>query len=229
MTNADLMALLAETTLSMSAAIGIVLLVRRPLRRWFGAGIGYSAWVLVPVSILAVHLPAKALTVLPAGAMGDAFVVQVTASTEVMATDAGSWIVAAWMAGMLAMALRLAFQQRAFLRSLGELRPREDGAFQAGSIAGLPAVVGLLRPRTVLPADFDLRYTDEQRTLLRMHELEHVARGDLWANALVAALRCVSWFNPLVHLAARWFRHDQELACDQRVLSHRPRSRRAYG
>ena len=128
---------------------------------------------------------------------------------------------------MLAMALRLAFQQRAFLRSLGELRPREDGAFQAGSIAGLPAVVGLLRPRTVLPADFDLRYTGEQRTLLRMHELEHVARGDLWANALVAALRCVSWFNPLVHLAARWFRHDQELACDQRVLSHRPRSRRA--
>ena len=229
MTSADLMPLLVETTLSMSAAIGIVLLVRRPLRRWFGAGIGYSAWVLVPVSILAVHLPAKALTVLPAGAMGDAFVVQVTASTEVMATDAGSWIVAAWMAGMLAMALRLAFQQRAFLRSLGELRPREDGAFQAGSIAGLPAVVGLLRPRTVLPADFDLRYTDEQRTLLRMHELEHVARGDLWANALVAALRCVSWFNPLVHLAARWFRHDQELACDQRVLSHRPRSRRAYG
>ena len=229
MTSADLMPLLVETTLSMSAAIGIVLLVRRPLRRWFGAGIGYSAWVLVPVSILAVHLPAKALTVLPAGAMGDAFVVQVTASTEVMATDAGSWIVAAWMAGMLAMALRLAFQQRAFLRSLGELRPREDGAFQAGSIAGLPAVVGLLRPRTVLPADFDLRYTGEQRTLLRMHELEHVARGDLWANALVAALRCVSWFNPLVHLAARWFRHDQELACDQRVLSHRPRSRRAYG
>jgi TonB family protein len=57
----------------------------------------------------------------------------------------------------------------------------------------------------------------------------HIVRGDLHANALTAALRCVFWFNPLLHLAARHFRHDQELACDLRVIARHPDSRRAYG
>ncbi|WP_330970560.1 M56 family metallopeptidase, partial [Lysobacter sp. A3-1-A15] len=33
----------------------------------------------------------------------------------------------------------------------------------------------------------------------------------------------------LLHLAARHFRQDQELACDQRVIARHPQSRRAYG
>jgi TonB family protein len=57
----------------------------------------------------------------------------------------------------------------------------------------------------------------------------HIVRGDLHANALTAALRCVFWFNPLLHLAARHFRQDQELACDLRVIARHPHARRAYG
>ncbi|QIL19916.1 TonB family protein [Thermomonas sp. HDW16] len=62
-----------------------------------------------------------------------------------------------------------------------------------------------------------------------IHEREHIARGDLLANACVAVLRCLFWFNPLVHFAARRFCDDQELACDERVIARHPRSRRAYG
>src|SRR5690606_23093982 len=32
-----------------------------------------------------------------------------------------------------------------------------------------------------------------------------------------------------LHAAARRFRHDQELACDQRVIARHPQSRRSYG
>ena len=229
MTSADVLGVLAEATLSMSVAIVLVLLVRRPLRRWFGAAAGYAAWGVVPVAAMAVLLPAMAAPVLPAAAVGEALAVGAIASAGSATAGAIPWVVAAWSCGVFAMAMRLAMQQRAFLRSLGDLRARRDGTFQSTVVAGLPAVIGLLQPRTVLPADFDQRYTVEQQVLLRTHEREHVARGDLWANALVAMLRCLSWFNPLVHAAARSFRHDQELACDQRVLAAMPGARRAYG
>jgi beta-lactamase regulating signal transducer with metallopeptidase domain len=32
-------------------------------------------------------------------------------------------------------------------------------------------------------------------------------------------LRCFCWFNPFVHLGARWLRIDQELACDAIAVS----------
>jgi hypothetical protein len=51
------------------------------------------------------------------------------------------------------------------------------------------------------------------------HELTHAARGDLWVQSLWEVLRSVFWFNPIVHLAANAMRDDQELACDQAVLS----------
>ena len=229
MNSHDALGVLAEVTVSMSAAIVLVQLLRGSLRRWFGAAAGYAAWAVVPVAIVAVLLPAMAAPALPAAAgTGRAVAAGVAAQASALSLPA-HWLLAAWCAGVVAMALRMAWQQHAFLVSLGELRSRDDGTLQAGVVSGLPAVVGLLHPRTVLPADFEIRYTGEQQALLRMHEREHVARGDLWANAIVAAFRCLSWFNPLVHLAARDFRHDQELACDQRVLAANPGARRAYG
>jgi hypothetical protein len=41
-------------------------------------------------------------------------------------------------------------------------------------------------------------------------------------------MRCLLWFNPLVHFAAHHFREDQELACDAVVMNDHPGSRRAY-
>jgi BlaR1 peptidase M56 len=41
-------------------------------------------------------------------------------------------------------------------------------------------------------------------------------------NALALLSHCVFWFNPLVYLALGWLRHDQELACDEQVLSNLP-------
>jgi beta-lactamase regulating signal transducer with metallopeptidase domain len=100
---------------------------------------------------------------------------------------------------------------------------------QADAVAGLPAAIGLLRPIIVVPSDFEQRYSDEQQALMRTHEREHIARGDLALNAIVALLRCVYWFNPLLHYAVRHYRHDQELSCDQRVIRRHPQARRAYG
>src|SRR5690606_22478189 len=56
----------------------------------------------------------------------------------------------------------------------------------------------------------------------------HLARGDTRANLVAVVLRCLYWFNPIVHLADRSFRLDQELACDAAVIARHPHARRRY-
>lgn len=229
---AELFADLCETTVAGSAAILLVLLLRRPLRRAFGAGIAHAAWALVPLAMVAVLLP-SARVPLPVAMPAITVLVPVDST---MATAASrtfvaphAWLVAGWACGALACALWMAMQQRRFLRGLGRLSDRGDGVLVADAVAGLPAVTGLWRPSIVLPADALHRYDDGERALMLEHERTHIARGDLLANAVVALLRCLYWFNPLVHLAASRFRHDQELACDQQVVRRHPDARRAYG
>lgn len=230
MNSVDLLAALIETTLAGSAAIVLALLLRRPLRRGFGAGAAYALWALVPAAMLAVLLPAASAP-LPLSMPVQAVI---QAPATVAAPDAVSITPAAlalivWSLGAVLAMLALAWQQRRFVRALGELRPRADGLLQAEAVAGLPAAIGLLRPIIVVPSDFEQRYSDEQQALMRAHEREHIARGDLALNAIVALLRCVYWFNPLLHYAVRHYRHDQELSCDQRVIRRHPQARRAYG
>jgi TonB family protein len=229
MTAADLMNLVLETTLAVSVAIAIVLPLRRRLRRTFGPGVAYAAWALVPAALLAVLLPAREASM----AMPTLLQLMPTTNAAEAAASPAFDVVTAlavlWSGGVLVQLAWVWLQQHRFQQALGPLRLRDDGSYQANAVAGLPAVLGLLRPRIVVPADFDSRYSDAQRELMRLHERTHINRGDLHANAGAALLRCLFWFNPLVHAAARCIRHDQELACDQSVVDRHPQLRRAYG
>ncbi|RNF85919.1 M56 family metallopeptidase [Montanilutibacter psychrotolerans] len=220
-----------ETTLASSAAIVLVLALRRPLRRRFGAVSAYLLWTAVPAAMLAVLLPATSVVVpAPQPMPAIATVVSaVPALTTAAAIDPVVPMALLWLCGGLALAMLLGHQQRRFVRALGELQPLRPEGWRAQANAGLPAAIGVLRPRIVLPSDFDTRYAADEQVLIRAHERTHIRSGDLAFNAVLAALRCLYWFNPLLHYAARCFRHDQELACDQRVMARHPQSRRAYG
>lgn len=87
-----------------------------------------------------------------------------------------------------------------------------------------PAIFGLLRPNLIIPADFQQRFSRDQRRLILQHELAHWQRGDLHANLLALLLLCLFWFHPLLWLAYRRYRADQELACDADVLKRYPNS-----
>lgn len=127
------------------------------------------------------------------------------------------------------MLARLIHQQRRSMRTLGPLQRRDDGCYQAQVVAGLPAVIGLLRPRIVLPAGFEARYTLPEQKLVLRHELVHLRRGDIAVNALLALMHGVYWFNPLLPLVLRRCRQDQELSCDERVIAASAGARRSYG
>ncbi len=222
---------LLEAAIASTVALLLVLLVRRRARARFGASVAYAAWLLVPIASIAVLLPAPAADTVSIPIVYR-FIVQ---PMQAVVTDTASglhvatWLCAAWLLGAMAMLMHFIHQQRSFRTSLGRLSVRGAGVLQADSVAGLPAAIGWLSPVIVLPADFHTRYSDQQRALMLAHERAHIRHGDLHANAGLLALRCVFWFNPLLHLAARAFRHDQELACDQRVIARHPTSRRAYG
>lgn len=111
---------------------------------------------------------------------------------------------------------------------LGALQALDGGVWAATHDVGLPVSLGIWRPRIVLPMDFDTRYTAAERSLILAHERLHLRRGDLYANLLAALLLCIGWCNPLMHLAWRAFRLDQELACDADVLTRYPGKRRSY-
>ena len=142
--------------------------------------------------------------------------------------DLSTILVIIWAFGALLCGLVLAFQQARFVRSLGPLSPRGDGLYVASGSLMSPVLLGLLRPRIVLPADFTQRFSAEQQALVLAHEHWHLHRLDLWAGLAASVLRCLFWFHPLLPLAQRWFRLDQELACDEAVLSQVPERRGDY-
>jgi TonB family protein len=221
---------LFEVSLAITLAAAVVLLLRRPLRALFGARVAYPVWALVPLAGVAVLLPApSSQSVLPAIA---ALPQAIAAPTRELANAAQggyvTWLLGVWLAGALLLLCVDLLRQRRFRRELGTLRPRSDGALETDSPSAGPAVVGVLRGRIVVPADFDRRYSAEERDLILHHEAVHVARGDLLVNLFALAIRCVQWFNPLVHRAVACFRFDQELAVDAIVLAQRPQARRSY-
>ncbi|MEM7383503.1 MAG: M56/M15 family metallopeptidase [Verrucomicrobiota bacterium] len=81
----------------------------------------------------------------------------------------------------------------------------------------VPFVLGLFRPRIVLPALADT-WSDAQLRSLFAHELAHIKRADLWARWVGLLLCAVQWFNPFVWWAVRRAELASELACDEAVL-----------
>jgi len=226
---------LVDGSLAATAAVLLVLALRRPVRRAFGVRVAYGAWALVPLSLFAAALPrpgvgqglAPDLVSLHPGVLVVASADPSRAMAGVHGIDWALVLVAAWLSGAVLAAWRAARQQRRFVAGLGPLERDAAGHWRGERVHG-PAVVGALRPRIVLPVDFEACHAAAEAALVIAHERAHLARGDTRANLAAVALRCLQWFNPLMHLAERSFRLDQELACDATVLARHPHARRRY-
>lgn len=221
----DALTELLQATAAITFALVLVLGLRNPVRRWLGARAAYGLWVLVPLAVVAVLLPARRAELAPA-AFGEArgLLATLPAAAEASALVTPG-LLALWLLGATALALLMRVRQRRFTRGVAR-QPERDHDLSGWAA---PAVVGLLRPRIVLPSDFSARYTPDEQQLVIAHEQLHIERGDIPAQALASLLRCLFWFHPLVHIAATRFRFDQELACDAAVLARFPGARRRYG
>ena len=223
---------MVDGTLAATIATAMVLVLRIPLRRAFGPQVAYAAWALVPAALLIATLPRPGAGHALAPELLAVHPGLLVAATDAVSASAGAadWrlvVIGIWLIGILASAFWFFIQQRRFVRGLGRLRRDASGAWRGDRVPA-PAVVGALRPRIVLPSDFETRFGPGEAALVLAHERAHVARGDTRANLVAVALRCLQWFNPLLHVAARSFRLDQELACDAAVVARHPHARRRY-
>lgn len=247
----EVLNLLFEATGVLTLALVAVLLLRGGWLRAFGARNTLLLWLIAPIALVALLLPApveridlaagdaatasesaqallpaireRVIEMSPSGVPAPGGVWQAAAPIDMAVLILGVWLVGA---GLLAG--RMSVNQVRLVRSLGPLTRMSNGCFRSSVSDIGPAVVGAIRPRIVLPADFEQRFSVEQQALIIAHERCHLRRGDAQFNLLACVLRCLFWFNPVVHLAWPRLRMDQELACDAAVLRTRRRQRRAY-
>ncbi len=235
---------LLAASLVVGAVILLLCAVRTALRRAFGARLAYMAWAAVPVALAAtaltalyaVRMPTPVQQVvaplrhlvgadLPAAGIGGSLWQQWQRWQQWLPSQ--SLLVTAWLVVAGVMLVWYGDAHRRYRQRLGPLRRDSDIHHSTRTDQG-PAVVGLWRPIVVVPADFCTRYTQQEQQLILAHEAVHVRRRDPLMNALCALMQCALWFHPLVHIAARRFRLDQELACDAAVMHTHPTLKRSY-
>ena len=201
-----------------------VALARVPLRGTLGARAAYWLWSTVPASAAALALPHLAP---PAGnapltapdvfgrvwARFESLIAAIHVSGAV-----GTAACAVWAVGAGAALALMFLRQRSFARTLGTLIALPDGTWRSRRVVE-PMLIGALRPRVLVPLDFEQRYSAEEREFVLAHERAHMRRGDALVNAFGAAWLCIFWFNPVMFWAMRLLRFDQDLACDAAVLA----------
>ena len=151
--------------------------------------------------------------------------------------DLGMAAIVLWLAGFLILAVHQGLGLVWMTRIVRRARPVADRAWldqlaAAGREVGcrrrvrllvspevdVPAVFGAVGSVVILPSHADTWVEDRRAAVLR-HELVHVVRYD-WPVRLAARLAAsVYWFNPLTWWAVRRLDLEQELACDEEVLS----------
>ncbi len=245
-------ALVASTLLML-----LVLALRRPVARLFGAHVAYALWALPALRLLLPPLPGWTTLYAPVAHGGPAeplvFGIVDPATAARLAADTAAaplpavaaspvldpamllpLVIVIWAAGAVAWFGWQMWRYRRFLaHAITAATPltRVAGVevLVTPAVAG-PMAAGIRHRRILLPIDFNSRYSAAERRLALLHEGAHHDRGDLAANFAGLVVVAVHWWNPVAHWAYRAFRHDQELACDASVLAgSTSETRAAYG
>ena len=82
----------------------------------------------------------------------------------------------------------------------------------------VPATCGVFSAAVLLPYEAEGWSADRRRIVL-LHELIHVKRRDLLTQTIAQIVCAFYWFNPLVWVAMRQTRKEQEWACDEQVMT----------
>lgn len=191
---------------------------------WAASLAGVLVLLLAELLLPAWTLPMLPSSSAPSGAAGGSFSPRtalaacwlVFAALGLLRVAAG-WI---WVARLRSRAV--AFDDPGLLADARQVAARlelESGEILICRVPGLPGpcVAGLLRPLVILPDDAP-RWDAERRRLVFCHELAHLARRDLFWQALAQVAVAAAFFQPLAWLALRRLREESEKACDDQVL-----------
>ncbi len=238
-----------ETLVWTGALIALVLMLRRPVGRWFGPQAAYALWALPVFRLVLPPLTLPGWMVPAWLAPDDPVAVDLPSTLVVLTQDVATqtalapaatpvdWfaiLLALWAAGT-AIFLSHRFRQyfslrRALLaeaRPVGEAGPRGRIRLIETPATNAPIAFGVRDKVVALPIGFMALTERTTRDLALEHELAHHRGRDLLANFLVQPLFAMHWFNPLGWVGWQAMRRDQEAACDARVIAARGAEKRA--
>ena len=238
---------LIQLSLIYCLIVFFVLMLRRPMYKIAGARWVYVLWFSLFVPLIFLVVPNAMLSSLMPLLMQDLSLPERVNSIVSFNSfnTFSSTLVVVWIGGVIITIgytaqtnLRLALVVKAKCRQLTRPQLREvdsicrrAGVFPTPEIRCSPdldgpALLGIVNPLLLLPLRFFGRFDRSEQALMIYHELVHFRRKDAWWNLLFYVLRCVFWFNPLIRMAERRFRFDQELSCDEFVMSDEPSTQR---
>lgn len=189
--------------------------------------------------ILMVALPLATALRLPVAAPWTADGESVTSVVSPLAIDpALPWVVALWLAGVVAFSARLATGWKAAQRlAKVNTRPAPKACVEAlarlaarlrvtrlvtvleSAVVQVPAVIGWLRPVVLLPASALTGLTPLQLDALLAHELAHVRRHDYLLNLVQCVIEILLFYHPAVWWVSRRVRQEREHCCDDLAVA----------
>jgi TonB family protein len=148
---------------------------------------------------------------------------------HVPASDPINWLFEIWLVGALLAATPLIagiFMARRMVqratpasptlrRTLDKLALGAD-VLLSGNLK-IPLTCGFFRPRILLPAPAE-HWTSTRLEAVLAHELAHVRRRDVAAQAAAHVVAALWWFQPLVWMMQRRLRTESEFACDAEAV-----------
>jgi beta-lactamase regulating signal transducer with metallopeptidase domain len=154
----------------------------------------------------------------------------------------------AWAAGCLLLWLSVVWRYQRLVNAVGKMRHIDEGPasvelerlaqrFGVRRVPELfvteravsPMLIGVLRPRIVLPETVLAKLGPQELTMILAHELVHWRRRDTWVGWMQVLVQGLLWFHPFVWLANARIRHERECACDEMVLRDGRCDRDDYG
>ena len=212
------------TALAVSVLIVLVLILRKPVARQFGARAAYALWLAPLVRAILPPLPSAPLSVATPSLVSEPRYQLITTTSTGNAWSLSNALIGIWIAGALVfLAIQLVRHNRFLAKALSTGKPLLiDGigydVVSSPAVEG-PMATGLVHPLILVPSDFAQRFNPEQQGLALLHERLHHRRGDIWASAAALIVTALLWFNPLAHIALGAFRRDMEAACDATLVS----------
>ena len=213
------LAALIHHTLAISIALLVILVLRAFAARFLHPHWRYALWLALPLAFLSLHLPKQGLkapvhtiaAVAASTPMGDLQ----ASEPHVPAPDFLPALTALWAIGAL---ISLVVLARSYRQAYKQAR---NGVLT-------PCLVGVFAPILMLPANFSESFNVEQRRLIIEHEAFHLRRRDPLLNLIAQLLHCLFWFHPLMPMAMRAFRDDQEMSCDAAIITSQPEYAACY-
>lgn len=212
------------------AAIALTALVLRlvPSR---DAATRYAAWFLtlaaavaIPALATWIHFGSQIAALLPhrGGSSGGTYTLAFagTLSSGTANPILERAVALLWIAGAALGLARLGISAYRIRRLLARATPYSsvDGVpVMSSRDLAIPIATGIWSPAVVLPEELTAALGPDDLRCTIEHELAHVRRGDVAANAVQRIVEATFFWNPWVQLAGRRLSAEREAACDDRA------------